>query len=108
MSTIFARHYPALQATVDRFWDATKRRDDDRRDWLDDEAKALASRTFEVTDLARCIADHEEFALLDRLLDAHRYGVGIEAAWDDLKTGLIDSMAKRIRTDLARSRGWQE
>jgi hypothetical protein len=30
MSIIFARHYPALQASVDRFWDATKSRDDDR------------------------------------------------------------------------------
>lgn len=30
MSTIFARHYPALQASVDRFWDATKRQQDDR------------------------------------------------------------------------------
>lgn len=30
MSTIFARSYPALQASVDRFWDATKRQQDDR------------------------------------------------------------------------------
>lgn len=80
---------------------------DDRHDEsLDNEAKALAAHTIETADLSRLVAEHEEWALLDLLLDAHRYGTDTDSAWRDLRAGLAQSLAARIRSDLARSRGW--
>ena len=69
---------------------------------LEREAESLAEHTLRTSDLARLIAEYDEWALLDCLLDAHRYGTDAGAAWTDLRTGLLQSMTAQIRAvDLA-------
>ena len=99
------RRYQQTQAAVDFDADRAQRIRDDRDEDLDREAEALAERTLETADLARLIDTHEEWALLDCLLDAHRYGTDADAAWEHLRTGLLQSMTAQIRADLQKSRG---
>ena len=78
MSTIFARSYPALQATVDRFWDATKRQQDDREaadaaleDRISREVVRIVGRV--ASDPAYCarIVDDAEIDLRDLRVRLH-------------------------------------
>lgn len=93
------------QAGVDRRDDRAKKVADQLDEALDREAESLAERTFEIADLTHLIAEHDEWSLLDCLLDAHRYGTDAAAAWADLRAGLLASLARQMRADLARSRG---
>lgn len=91
-------------------WNAHAKRNDPQADdgsdeWLDDESAELAELTLQSAELSALIADHEEWALLDNLLDAYRYNGDRDGAWADLRRGLKDSLAARIRADLKHSRG---
>lgn len=91
-------------------WNAHAKRNDPQTDdgtdaWLDDESAELAELTMQSAELSALIADHDEWALLDNLLDAHRDCTDVAGAWADLRRGLKDSLAARIRGDLKKSRG---
>lgn len=91
-------------------WNANAKRNDPQMDdgsdeWLDDESAELAELTLQSAELSALIADHDEWALLDNLLDACRYNGDRDGAWADLRRGLKDSLTARIRADLKKSRG---
>lgn len=64
-TTTLARSYPALQASVDRFWDATKRRLDERDAADADREERIAAQIDLMADRA-----HDDPAYCARLLDA--------------------------------------
>lgn len=64
----------------------------ERDEALAEQAEAIADSAIKTDSLAVLIADHEEDALLDLLLDAHRYGGDTAAAYRDLITGLRQSV----------------
>lgn len=76
-------------------------------DWLQErlwaDAVAVAERSLETDELSRLIWENEEFALLDNLLDALRYGADATQAWADLRTGLLQSVAQHTYNQLAES-----
>ena len=91
MSTIFGRHYPALQASVDRFWDATKRQQDDRdaadaalEDRISREVVRIVGRV--ASDPAYCarIVSEAEIPLHELRVRLHGESMSFERAVFDL------------------------
>lgn len=64
----------------------------ERDEALAEQAEAIADAAIKTDSLAALVFDHEEDALLDLLLDAHRYGGDAAAAYKDLIAGLRQSI----------------
>ena len=98
MSTNIARSYPALQASVDRFWDATKRQQDDR-DAADAELEQRISREV-VRMVGRAASDPAYCARLvnDAEIPLHQLRVrlhGESMTWQRAVFDLLHMCARR-------------
>lgn len=82
---------------------------EDRDEALAAQAEAIADAAIKTDSLAALIEEHEEGALLDLLLDAHRYGGDTAAAYKDLISGLRESVEnaayKRLVAECEASKG---
>lgn len=75
-------------------------RGDGFAEWAEEQSEQAAKRALETDSLAALAIEHGEDALLDLLLDAHRYGGDTQAAFKDLMDGLKTSIAARVLANL--------
>ena len=73
--------------------------------WAEHEAEEMAEDTLSRDDLTTLVADHDEHALLDLLLDAHRFGTDTQQPFKDLMTALKADLVKLYTERLKRQYG---
>ena len=79
--------------------EAEYEREEDWAYWATEESERIAADMLETKDLSGLVFEHGEEALLDILLDAHRYGQAPEAAaaaFKDLMDGLKSTIEAAV------------